>query len=385
MLERRKFRSDDFQEAIAPLFDGRSAIEREVIGHSAQGRPLHLFTWGRGPVRVLAWSQIHGDEPTGTMILADLLYVLADEKSDVAGHLRDTITIAMLPMLNPDGAERFVRTNAQHLDPNRDGRVWQTAEARALRDAFARFVPHFAIDLHDQDPRKLVGDSDRFIAYSVLAPRSSESANDDPVRTVSKQLCCVARDALERVFAGHVCRYPDTFEPRGLEEYVQQRGCSVVLLEAGGWRGDFEKQALRRGGLDAITALLTAIAQETFRSMDPADYEAIPENGKAAHDLLLRGLSVAGANGAAFEADVAIDFDAPLDRRGGKVTDMGDLQDEHALEEIDLHGSWLRHANGNTIENNVAADLEVLSGPDTEAALRLVIEDGRVLRNAEDS
>jgi hypothetical protein len=42
-------------------------------GFSTNGRSINLITWGKGPKRVFLWSQMHGDEATATMSLADLL------------------------------------------------------------------------------------------------------------------------------------------------------------------------------------------------------------------------------------------------------------------------------------------------------------------------
>lgn len=381
MLEKRRFKSDEFYQAIAPLL-AAPAIRQEEIGRSAEGRPLRLIIWGGGPTTVLIWSQIHGDEPTGSMIIADVLQAIASA-DDRIQQLAARITLYIVPLLNPDGAERFVRWNGQGLDANRDARAWVTPEARALRAVFERARPQFAIDLHDQDPRKRVGESERFVAYSVLAPRNSKDSADDEARVRSKQLACVAHEALQAFFSDHLARYPDTYEPRGLEEFMQARGVSVVLLEAGGWRGDHEKQQLRKGGYAAVVAALEAIADAGYASYSAKQYEQIPENGDPVHDLLIRGGSIVRRGVDSFKADLAIDFDAPLDRRGAKVTEVGDLADKRAFEVLDATGLYITHALGKTIEVNASAELELTSSVDEDGKLVYVISDGHVLRDVE--
>src|SRR6187431_2522666 len=48
-------------------------IRIETIGTSVEGRSINHVSLGRGPFRVLLWSQMHGDEPTATVALLDLL------------------------------------------------------------------------------------------------------------------------------------------------------------------------------------------------------------------------------------------------------------------------------------------------------------------------
>ena len=371
-LDRRRFDPATFNNVVGAVTGSTAALRREVAGHSAEGRELNLVTFGNGATDVLLWSQLHGDEPTGSMILADLMHFLAT--SPAAASFADTLTISMLPMINPDGVERFVRTNAQGLDPNRDARVWATPEARTLRTVWERTRPGFAIDLHDQDPRKRVGDTDRLIAFSVLAPKGTEDDEASDTRVPSMQLACVAHDAMQPLVEGHLSRYPATFEARGCEEFMQARGTSVLLLEAAGWRGDTEKQFLRTVGFAAVVATLMAIASRSFEQIDADRYDAIPENGDPVHDLLLRGAQIVRGGIEPYHADIAIDFDAPLDRKGGSITEVGDLADQRAIEALDARGLFVHAGNG--AEKGAAANLELR---DAGGTVRYRIEDGRLV------
>src|SRR5690606_7297773 len=53
-----------------------ATFEQKVLGTSYEGRNLTLVKWGKGPVRVFMWSQMHGDEPTGTLALFELVNLL---------------------------------------------------------------------------------------------------------------------------------------------------------------------------------------------------------------------------------------------------------------------------------------------------------------------
>jgi hypothetical protein len=62
---------------VSPLVDHAEVLERlnalpsdlftvEQLGESVEGRSIHHVRAGTGPMPVLLWSQMHGDEPTAT-------------------------------------------------------------------------------------------------------------------------------------------------------------------------------------------------------------------------------------------------------------------------------------------------------------------------------
>ena len=64
-----------------------------------QGRELRTITFGTGPTTVLLWSQMHGDESTATMALADIFAWLAAPGSDgLRDRLGERLTITFLPL-----------------------------------------------------------------------------------------------------------------------------------------------------------------------------------------------------------------------------------------------------------------------------------------------
>ncbi|MGE5125076.1 MAG: M14 family zinc carboxypeptidase, partial [Betaproteobacteria bacterium] len=111
-------RSAELQEllhALAARHPGRLRLDE--VGRSVEGRPLQLLTLGEGPRRVLLWSQMHGDEPSATPALLDVVDTLLEADPD---GVLERLTLLIVPMLNPDGAERYQRRNAQGIDVNRD-------------------------------------------------------------------------------------------------------------------------------------------------------------------------------------------------------------------------------------------------------------------------
>ena len=61
---------------------------------------------------------MHGNESTTTKALFDVLNVFADDDSKDVKKILNDCTIAIIPMLNPDGAKAYTRTNANDIDLN---------------------------------------------------------------------------------------------------------------------------------------------------------------------------------------------------------------------------------------------------------------------------
>src|SRR6188768_3215445 len=91
------------------------------VGKSNLGREIYQVEFGRGPIKVFMWSQMHGDEPTATSALVDTFAFLQKNKDlDWVKKISEIVTLRAVPMLNPDGAEMYQRRNYQNIDINRD-------------------------------------------------------------------------------------------------------------------------------------------------------------------------------------------------------------------------------------------------------------------------
>jgi hypothetical protein len=344
-IARREFTHAQLWSALGPLVDAAGGPERDEVGRSAEGRPIYRIRFGGGPTRVLLWSQMHGNESTATMALADLFRFLAEAPDDPrARRLAERLSIEAVPMLNPDGAERFQRRNALAIDINRDARALSTPEARILRTMQQRFRPDFGFNLHDQDVRARVGNSDRLAAFALLAPPYNQARDDNDVRMRAKRVAAVVRGAAEPLVAGHITRYNDTFNPRAFGDLMQSWGTSTVLIESGGWRNDPEKQHLRRVNFVALLTALDAIATGAYATVDPAPYETLPENGSPVNDLLVRGPVIVAPGLEPYRADVMIQFADPLALRGPRVVEVGDLAAAAARDTVEAAGLFLHPA-----------------------------------------
>jgi len=301
-LDRRSLTHRSLWEHLGPVVDSAAGTTRMEIGRSVEGRTLYAVDFGHGPVRVVLWSQMHGDEPTATLALADLIrYVVENADDPLVARLHERLTVVAIPMLNPDGAQRGRRENARGIDVNRDARRQVTPEARALAGVHARLSPHFGFNLHDQAPR--VGEDGRSVAISLLAPPHEPNRSDMPTRTRAKLLAAVMRVAADSLVDGRVTRYDDAFNGQAFGDAMQSWGTSTVLVETGSWEGDADKEYLRQVNFVLLLVALDAIATGSFEHADVHEYDSLPGNranngtkpGAGAGPLAVRGTGPAPA------------------------------------------------------------------------------------------
>lgn len=337
----RRFNQDQMLGWIQPLAE-KGAFTATTIGTSAEGRSILLYSLGNGPTKILLWSQMHGDEPTATMALIDLLSFFSNDPGHPACKaIRQNLTVLMIPMINPDGAERFQRRTAQSVDMNRDAMRLATPEARLLKAVRDRFAPEFGFNLHDQDPRYTVGQSKRVAGIALLAPAMNEEKSDDGGRLRAKQVSTRITEALNRFIPGHVTRYDDTFEPRAFGDNIQKWGTSTILIESGGWVGDPEKMHLRKANFLALLTALESISDGDYREADISVYESLPFNGKNLYDIILRGATFqASPSVPPLRVDIGINVEDKRDSTGqllpiATIVDLGDLSTMAAFQDID--------------------------------------------------
>jgi len=341
-LEDRMFQPEHWWNIVLPLLTPERGFAVETIAHSVEGRPLRHVRWGEGNTSVMLWSQMHGNESTATMALADLFRFLGDQPQDpLVARLRERLSLHLMPIVNPDGTARFQRRNAQNIDINRDARMRATPEAQALDALRIKVQPEFAFNLHDQRPGTRAGDSERGVAIALLAERPDDSDETNAVLARSIQVAAAMRIALEPHIGGQIARYDSTFNPRAFGERLAQRGTSDVLVESGGIEGDPEKQILRRLNAISLLAALDAIASGEYANLPAALYEDLPENARTWPDLAIRGGTIIVSGQPALRADVLVNFKHALSFREGKIADIGDLADVKARRVVETDGLFI--------------------------------------------
>lgn len=366
-IENRRFKHADLKRLVEQL---DAPLSYEVAGQSMEGRDIYLVKAGNGPTKVLLWSQMHGDESTATMALLDIFNFFSrqDGMSNYRSRMLQELTIYFIPMLNPDGAERFQRRNALGIDLNRDAERLITPEAQLLKKVRDDIQAQWGFNLHDQSRYYSAGMTNKTATISFLAPAYNYEKEVNQVRGNAMRLIGLMNKVLQNYIPGQVARYNDDFEPRAFGDNIQKWGTSTILIESGGLKDDPEKQYTRKLNFVAIMAALHSISTREYQYSPIEDYDKIPFNeSNEFHDLIIRQVQVP-FDDKWFTVDLGIrrrevEFN---DHRNfyyrSAIQDMGDLSIFDGYDELNA-GNNFRAYYGRTYPN-VLSDLEELKGLD---------------------
>jgi hypothetical protein len=273
-------RSAELEASLKALADRYpDAVRVEEIGRSFQQRPIFLLRLGRGPEKILLWSQMHGDEPSATPALLDIVeYLVAHGDSPEVREILEGVTLLMIPMLNPDGAEIYSRRNAQGIDVNRDALNLATPEGRLLKSIRDEHEPILGFNLHDQNRRTAVGDTGVLATNAVLAVSGDPEGTSTPERLRAKRACAAIIEALAPFMPRGMARYDEDWSPRAFGDNLTAWGTAVVLIESGGLPPGRDLSELTRLNFVAILTVLRDLVRNDLADHDPELYEALPRN-----------------------------------------------------------------------------------------------------------
>lgn len=343
-IEQKRFSHSDLMNALNQ-FSNSKIIDISTAGYSVEGREIKLVKIGSGKINIMAWSQMHGDESTATMALLDLLNFFEndDEFSALKKEMLEKVTLYIIPMLNPDGTERFRRRNEMDIDLNRDALRLQFPESKILKKIQEETNPKFAFNLHDQSTRYTVGNSYKVATISFLAPAYNYEKEINEVRKNSMKLISEFTTELEKFIPGHIAKYSDEFEPRAFGDNFVKWGSSLILIESGGWKNNYEKSFLRKINFITMVLGIESIANKNYENESIEIYNNIPENQKLLFDLLLRNVTIE-KNNQKFIVDIGINQNevGTSNKRDfyfvGEIEDIGDLSTFYGFDELDCTG-----------------------------------------------
>lgn len=345
-LEKRRIKH--FQvELLVQRLRRNSPFEIRRVGSSMLGRSINLISFGEGDIDVFLWSQMHGNEPTATQAIFDLLnYFQQNWEDEWVIRLRSKLRIHFLPMLNPDGAQLFTRRTALFVDMNRDANRLQSPEGRLLKELRDSLQAEWGFNLHDMNPYYKVGLSMKPATIAFLAPPYNYEEEVDSVRRRAMQLIGVLNRALQEVIPGQVSKWGDDYEPRAFGDNVQKWGTSTVLIESGYYPGDPERQEVRKLNYLALMVAFRSILDLGYEEMGLRDYRSLPRNDNRSFDLKIHNITHI-VNGRPYQLDIGIKRFEKDDsfhdsfHIESRVEDLGDLSTHLGHETFDATGYTL--------------------------------------------
>lgn len=290
-------------EKIIDFFEGTDDfIQKEIIGHSVQKRPIMCLTLGTGKHKILMWSQMHGNESTTTKAVLDLINLLFS-KTDSAISILNSCTIKIIPILNPDGAVAYTRVNANAIDLNRDAQDRSQPESNILRKVYENFQPDFCFNLHDQRTIFNVGETAKPATVSFLAPAQDAERSITPTRAIAMRLIVAMNLTLQNYIPSQIGRYDDGFNANCVGDTFQMLNTPTILFESGHAPEDYGREKTREYIFYAMLTAIDVISNNKIATYVQDDYFNIPENNKLFFDILVKN---ADSINKTFEGDVGI-------------------------------------------------------------------------------
>jgi hypothetical protein len=316
-----------YEEAVRLCGDFAAAFPAKVrcaqLGVTAELRPIVALVASadgtltpeaaaarQRPV-VLVQGGIHAGEiegkDAGFWLLRELL-----EGGAVAGAL-DAVTLVFVPVINPDGHERFgptnrpnqrgpeesgFRTNAANLNLNRDHMKVDAPEMAALLGLWRQWDPVIYVDLHATDGAKFEHD----VAVMVSPQTPREDRLDELARALSGAVQARLAEAghLPLAFYPSFVTYDDPSSgfsddespPRFSSGYAAARGRLGVLVETHSWRTYSERVRATRDVLEALLA--RAVTDGAAWRAAAAETDAADARLAGREVVLLHGTAAAG-------------------------------------------------------------------------------------------
>jgi hypothetical protein len=292
------------------------------LGFSEQNKPIYTLKIGSGKKKVLLWSQMHGNESTGTKALFDLFNCFTNSDNEIFKTILKECTLLFIPMLNPDGAQAYTRVNANDVDLNRDAVNRVAKESKLLRKTLEEFNPQFCFNLHDQRTIFGVEGTKNPATISFLAPSEEISRALTDGRKETMNVIVAMNNMLQQMIPDFVGRYTDEFYPTATGDNFQKLGYNTILIESGHYPEDYSRETSREYTFYAILQGLYHIATTENFSAYKAYFE-IPNNAKFFYDVIHRYKEP--SNDVAYQYQ---DFIAD----GKFVSQLYKVEDENSLE-----------------------------------------------------
>jgi len=278
-------------EKIKPILASYNKGELLDIGKSVEGKSIYSYQIGSGKTKILMWSQMHGNESTTTKALFDFLNLLNSE-DEIANVFLNTFTFYCIPMLNPDGAAKYTRVNANEVDLNRDFQNMTQPESKLLRKIYDEFHPDFCFNLHDQRTIYAVGDTNKSATVSFLAPSYNEARDINEVRQKAMYVISKMNEILQSFIPGQVGRFDDGFNMNCVGDTFKHLGTPTILFEAGHFPKDYQREETRKYIFIAMISGLKCIYENDIVCKETDKYFNIPQNKPIFYDFIYKNINI---------------------------------------------------------------------------------------------
>lgn len=335
------------------------------IGTSYLGKPIYMMSVGKGKTRVLAWSQMHGNESNATHAMLDLLEIFKNNP-ELKEEIFSNITLDFIFMLNPDGSDKWTRRNALDIDMNRDYLKLSSKEFQILKSIAEKGNYHYALNLHEQRTI-FTTDGVHPATLSFLAPAENFEREVTETRKKAMAVISAIYEQMKNLIPNQIARYSDEFYPTSTGDNFTKMGLPTVLFEGGHFPDDYQRNGTRKYYTIALYYGLKAVSELKGSTQNFENYFTIPENKESHYDIIYRNVKL----NTDFECilDVAVQY-REIYHEGDEdisfvpiVMEVGDCGKKKGWTEIDCTGKYFKSARKYP-KLDAEVDFEILDSPE---------------------
>ena len=262
----------------------------KVIGHSVNGLPICAYSLGKGQIKILIYSQIHGNEPTSTRGLLIFLNQLLVDNSALLNQAQ----LLIMPQVNPDGALAYTRANANGIDLNHDAVDLSQPESQILNRVLINDDPDYCFNLHDHRTFYAAGEHGLPSSLAFLAPASDEALSINPIRKTAMQIIGYIQQNLKFHQPIHLAVFHEIYNPCSFGELAISFNIPSVLLEAGFFNRDYLRLKPAQLIAQSLALALTSIVEGAYEKQSLETYQNLPRVKPEYVDFLIRGVHFEG-------------------------------------------------------------------------------------------
>ena len=259
----------------------------KVCGYSVNNLPINSFNIGSGPIKILIWSQMHGNESTSTKALFDSISFFHIHEPEMLKKL----TLLVIPILNPDGALYYNRENFNNIDLNRDAVNLSQPESILLKGIYNKFKPDFCFNLHDQRSIYSTNNFNSSI-LSFLSPSADIERNETVSRITSMKIICEMFNNMKKIIPENIGRYNDEFNINCVGDTFQSLNTPTILFESGHYSQDYTREVSRYYMSLSITYALRSIYNKSYNLLNHKNYYKIPQISTSLCDVYIKNIKI---------------------------------------------------------------------------------------------
>ena len=335
------------------------------IGTSFLGKPIYMMSMGSGETKVLAWSQMHGNESNATHAMLDLLEIFK-HYPELKEEIFSKITLDFIFMLNPDGSDKWTRRNALDIDMNRDYLKLSSKEFPILKNIAEKGNYNYALNLHEQRTI-FTTDGEHPATLSFLAPAENFEREVTETRKKAMAVISAINEQMKNLIPNQIARYNDEFYPTSTGDNFTKMGIPTILYEGGHFPGDYQRNGTRKYYAIALYYGLKAISELKGSTENFENYFTIPENQESHYDIIYRNVKL----NTDFECilDVAVQYKEVYHEGDDDISfvptvmEVGDCGKKKGWKEIDCTGKYFKSACKYP-KLDAEVDFEILDSPE---------------------